>query len=83
MINETHEHENIYSEINEKELYEIYKLSLDENYKEWHKRAFESEFVNIYDIKSLNNMNRIHDNKSNHISEFNLLHDILNTSIQT
>ena len=35
----------------------------------------------IYDIKSLNNMNRIHDNEVNNISEWNLIHDIINPSL--
>ena len=34
-------------------------------------------------MKSLNNMNRIHDNKVINISEYNLLHDVLNPSKRT
>ena len=56
---ETHESGNTDSEIYEKDLYDIDKLSLDNNDKEWHKRVFERKAENIYDIKSLNNMNSI------------------------
>ena len=59
---ETHEHGNTEGEIDEKYLHEIDKLSLDRNYKEWRKRAFESELENMYDTKRLNSMNSIHDN---------------------
>ena len=45
------------------------KLSLYDSHKEWSKCAFGIELNNIYDIKILNDMNRIHDNKLNNISE--------------
>ena len=55
-------------------------MSLDD--KKWrlelHKRVFECELKNTYDIEIQNDMTRIHDNKVNNISEWNLLHDILN-----
>ena len=57
------------------------KLILDE--KKLFKREFEIELKYIYDIKRLNSMNHIHDNKVNKISELNLLHDILNISKRT
>ena len=44
-------------EINEEELYEIDKLILDKNYKEWRTREFERKLKNIHDMKSFNNMN--------------------------
>ena len=34
----------------------------------------------FYDMKILTDINHIHDNKVNNISEFNLLHDKLNPS---
>ena len=40
------------SEVNEKELNDLDKLSLDDSIKERHKRSFQSEPKNIYDIKS-------------------------------
>ena len=53
-------HENIDDEINEDELYEIDKISLDEKY--WRKRVFESVLKSIYQTKRPNGMNFIHDN---------------------
>ena len=82
MKNETHEHENTNSEIDEKYIYELDILSPDEIYKEWRKGAFERK-LNTYDIKILNTMNRIHDKEVNNRAEWNLLHDILNTSKHT
>ena len=58
-------------------------MSLDDSHKELRKCVFESKLKNMYDINSLNDMNNIHDNKVNIIVEFNLLHDILNTSEHT
>ena len=46
-------------------------------------RSFESELKIGYDINRPNSMNHIHDNKENIISEWNLLHDILNLSERT
>ena len=77
------EHEKTKYGTNEAEMYELYKLSLDGSHKEWQKRTSEIKHKNIYDIKSLNDINRINDNKVNNISECNLLHDILNTSKRT
>ena len=45
---------------------------------EGHKRAFEYELENTYDIEIYNGMTCIHGNKVNKLSECNLLHDILN-----
>ena len=64
-------------------MYEIDKLGLVDSHKELRKCVFESKLKNMYDINSLNDMNNIHDNKVNIIVEFNLLHDILNTSEHT
>ena len=63
-----------------KKLYEREKLGLDESHKEWHKCEFWNKQENIYDTKSLNDMNHIHDNTVNNIAECSLLHHILNTS---
>ena len=73
-------HENIDSEIDESDLYQIDNMSLDKNKqkKEWLKRAFESKQKNKYDIEIHNGMTCIHGNKVNIIFEWNLLHDILN-----
>ena len=80
---EDDDHENIYSEVEENDLYEIDNTSLDEKKekKEWRKRVFESEFENMYDIENQNGINRIHDNEVNKIAECNLLHDIINPYI--
>ena len=43
---------------------------------EWHKRALEYE--NSYVIENWDKLIHIHDNEVNNISEFNLLHDIIN-----
>ena len=40
MKNKTHEHKNTDSEIEKKELYELDKMNLGDNYKELRKRAF-------------------------------------------
>ena len=77
------EYENTNSEIDEKDLYELYKLSLDDSNKEWHNSEFEGKLETICDMKILNDMNHLHDNKVNNISEWNLLHDIINNSKQT
>ena len=74
-------HENINDEINEEELYEIDRLSIDEN--KLCKHAFESGIKIIYDMKRLNGMNHIHNNKVNKQSGCNLLHDIPNSSKRT
>ena len=57
------EYENTDSEIDEKDLHEIDKLSLDDSNKEWCKCEFESKLKDIYDMRRLNDMNCIHDNK--------------------
>ena len=41
---------------------------------------FEIELENIYELKSLNDINFIHDSEVNNIAECNLIHDILNLS---
>ena len=78
-------HGNIYSEIDENGLYTFDNMSLDEKKEnmERHKRAFERELKNTYDIEIQNGMNFIHRNKVNKVAEFNLLHDILNPSKHT
>ena len=67
-------HENIDDEVNEYDMYKLDKLSPDE--KKLHKPAFESKLKIIYDMKRLNNMNHIHDNKVNKIAECNVLHNM-------
>ena len=74
-------HDNIDDEVDEDELYEIYKMSLDE--KRWRKCAFESELKDIYYIKRPDGMQCIYDKKVNKTSKFNLLHDILKHSKHT
>ena len=61
--NETHEHYNTNSEVDKKELYEPDEL----NYLKilWRNRAFESQLIKIYDMKSWNSLNSIHDNVVN------------------
>ena len=71
-------HENIDSEVDEYELYELDKNIIDE--KRWWKGAFESEHKNVYDKNRPNGMNHIHENEVNKRAKFNLLHDILNPS---
>ena len=81
--NDYQEHDNIENEIDEKELYGLDKFGLDESHKESGKSAFGTKPEIIYDMKILNDINHIHDNKVNSIDEFNLLHDILNPSKRT
>ena len=56
----------------------IDKLSPDNSHKEWRKYAFEIKLEIIYDMKSFNDMNYIHDNKANNVAECNLLRNIKN-----
>ena len=74
-------HEIIDDEVDENDLYELYKLSLDET--RLLKNTFERELKIIYEIKRRNGMNHTHDNKVNNIAEYNLLNDILNPSKMT
>ena len=69
---------NIKDGIDESNLYELDKLSLGDSHKEWLNHGFGIELKNIHDMKSLNYMNGIHENKVNNMSEWILLHDILN-----
>ena len=68
--------EKINDEVDEDEIYELDKISLNEN--KWRDFAFDSEPNFIYDTKIMNDLNHIHDNKVNNIAECNLIHDILN-----
>ena len=73
-------HKNIEYDIDENDLYQIDNMSLygkKEN-TERHERAFESKLENTYYIEIQNIMTAIHGNKVNKLSEFNLLHDIIN-----
>ena len=65
------EYENIESDFDESELYQIENMSLDDTKEklEWHERAFECKLKNIYDIEKHNGMNRMHDNEVNNISQ--------------
>ena len=45
--NKTHEHENTNSKINEKYLYELDKISLEENNEDWQKRVLKNEIKNL------------------------------------
>ena len=58
MKNETHKYDNVNDDTDEKELYELDKLSLGK--KRWSEHAFEGKVNNIHDMKSLNSMNNIH-----------------------
>ena len=60
---ELQEYEKTDSKIYEKELYDLEKLSLDDSHKEWRKPDFERKLINIYDMKSMNDMNIIYDKK--------------------
>ena len=60
-------HENIYYKVDEDDLYDLDKMSLDE--KELCKRAFEIQLKYIYDKQIQNVMNCIHENEVNKIAE--------------
>ena len=64
-------------------MHEIDKSSHYDSHKECRNRDFESRLKNTYGMKSLNDMNRIHNNKVNNTSGWNLLHAILNSSKRT
>ena len=55
-------------------------MSLDGNHKELRKGKFEGKLENIFDMKSLKVIHRIHDSKVITTAGYNLLHDILNPS---
>ena len=74
-------YKNIKDKVDEYELYELEKLSLNEN--KLNMRAFESELKYIYVINMPNGMNHICNNEVNSISESNLIHDIINNSKRT
>ena len=74
--------ENINSEVDENNIYDIDNMSLDKN-KEIHKRSFESKAEYIYDNKIQNGITCIHGKKVNIIAECYLLHDILNSLKRT
>ena len=74
-------HENIVSNFDDKKLYQIENMSL-ENTKEkvqWRKRAFEWKLENSDGIENHNDILRIHDDEVNKTAEWNLLHDIINS----
>ena len=60
-------------------------MSLEETKEtvELHKRVFEFEFKNTYEIEKHNAMTRMHDNKVNNITECNLLHDVISSRKRT
>ena len=68
------------SEYNADNLYKVDKMSLEETKEklDWRKREFECKQKNSYGIEKLNDMTRIQNNEVNKISEWNLLHDIIN-----
>ena len=72
MKNETHN--NTDHKVDE----ELDKMIIDE--KKWFNLACEGKLKYIHDIKIPNGMNCIHENKVNKISEYSLLHDIINPS---
>ena len=78
-------HENIKSDFDENDLYQIGNMSLD--YKkeniEWRKRDFECKIDNKNDIEIQNGMPCIYGNKVNKLDWWNLLHNILNPPKRT
>ena len=68
------------SDYNEKYLYQVWKMSLEETKekRDWRKRAFEYEQNNSYGIENINDMMNIHNNEVKNIAEYNLIHDIIN-----
>ena len=66
-----------------RQLYDLDKLSFGGSHKEWRKCESVRELKIIYDMKILNYMNCIHDNKINNIATRNLQHDILDSSKHT
>ena len=58
-------HKNIDNKVNEDELYNLDKISLDNNKKG--KRAFERKLKTIYDTNRPNGMNFMHDKEVNKI----------------
>ena len=73
-------HENIESDFDEKDIYQVDNTNLDDKKEniEWRKRTFESELENTYEIEIQNSMTCIDGNKSNKWSDCNLKHHILN-----
>ena len=61
----------IESKFDENDLYRIDNMSLEEKMKklELHKRAFECELKNTYNIESQNGMTYKHDNKLNNTAK--------------
>ena len=77
-------HENVESDFDDNQLYQINNTSLDDTKKlEWFKRAFKCKVKNTYGIEYQNGMTRMNDNEINNISECNLLHDIINPPKRT
>ena len=72
--------ENIESDFDENKIYQIENISIEDTKMkiEWRKCAFECKLKNTYGIENRNAMTRMHDNEVNKISEWNLLHDIIN-----
>ena len=65
----TQEYKNINSEIDEKEMYELDKFSINDSHKELYNHVFEIKLETFYHMKSFNDMNHIHDNKVNNIAQ--------------
>ena len=67
------------NDYNENDLYQVENIIPDETKEKnhWRKRGLEYESSNA--IKNWNEMIYIHDNEVNNISEYNLLHYIINT----
>ena len=68
------------SDYDANDLYEVDKTSLEETKEklDWCKRAFEYENKNSYGIENRNDMTLIHNNEVKNITEYNLLHNIIN-----
>ena len=68
------------SDYDEKNLYQVDKMSLKETKEklDWCKGAFEYKQNNSYGIENINNMTCLHNNEVKNIAECNLLYDIIN-----
>ena len=64
----------------ENDIYQVDKMSLEENKNklEWRKRAFECKDKNSYGIEKQNYMIHIHGKEVNKIAECNLVYNIIN-----
>ena len=76
--NEYHEDDNLEEVVDDRYLYDLENLNLEENFIEDNKECHKCKFLR--ELKYIFDMNDIHENEVNNIAECNLLHDLLNTS---